>query len=312
MSTDRAVVVGLPDELAGDGSVVLERALAICRQRHVPLRLVRATRPQHEILDPFDAEEDSWRVAAEHLATKAGQTIQSLAGHDVQLTVSVPDESPAAALVAESDHAAMVLVQRGRRSAASRLTSGSVSSLVAARAASPVLVGRDDQRSAPTGSVVVGVSGSVSSHESVERAYAEASWRGAPLVVVHAWDPTGLAITYGYVPIMPGELESYQEDANLVVSEAIAGCADRYPDVEVIRRIVRGPADGALLAETESAQLLVTARHRRAHLSSIGLGIVPRELIRRSACPVLICSTTTWASHATSAPWITSEIGPIR
>lgn len=286
-----AVVVGLTGNASEQLTPTLQLALRLAVERGAPLRLVRATRPQHEILEPGDTEEYGWRRAAEKIAEVVHAAVERAANGEVSVTSSTPDLSPAAALVEESQHAALVVVERSDRSAVRRLVSGSVSSLVAARAVCPVLMTRDDQSLRTEGAVVVGVPGSATSRESIDHAFAEASWRRAPLVALHAWDPTGLAITYGYVPVMPGETEAYEAEAEQILAEALAGRAERYPDVEVLRRAVRGPAIDALLHECETAQLLVTARHRRAQLSSLGLGIGPRELARRAPCPVLISPT---------------------
>ncbi|ATO12547.1 universal stress protein UspA [Micromonospora sp. WMMA2032] len=280
------VVVGV------DGSATALDAVRVAAReaafRHRPLRVVHAfiwplTRapltPAPGAPAGAGLRNQAERCVAEAVA-EAGKVAP-----DVPVTGVVVDGAPAAVLVAESRRATlMVLGHRGLGGFAGLLI-GSVTLQVSARAHCPVLVTRGEARA--DGPVVVGVDGSAHSGVAVGFAYEEAARRGAPLVVVHAWlYPT---------PIGPGDIvplvydpEALAEESRRILAEAVAGWSERYPDVEVRQRSVRGAPARVLVEQSASAQLVVVGAHGRGALAGLLLGSVSHAVLHHAHAPLVI------------------------
>ncbi|MEU1844794.1 universal stress protein [Micromonospora sediminicola] len=280
------VVVGV------DGSATALDAVRVAAReaafRHRPLRVVHAfiwplTRapltPAPSAPAGAGLRNQAERCVAEAVA-EAGKVAP-----DVPVTGVVVDGAPAAVLVAESRRATlMVLGHRGLGGFAGLLI-GSVTLQVSARAHCPVLVTRGEARA--DGPVVVGVDGSAHSGVAVGFAYEEAARRGAPLVVVHAWlYPT---------PIGPGDVvplvydpEALAEESRRILAEAVAGWSERYPDVEVRQRSVRGAPARVLVEQSASAQLVVVGAHGRGALAGLLLGSVSHAVLHHAHAPLVI------------------------
>ncbi|MEU1964592.1 universal stress protein [Micromonospora sediminicola] len=280
------VVVGV------DGSATALDAVRVAAReaafRHRPLRVVHAfiwplTRapltPAPGAPAGAGLRNQAERCVAEAVA-EAGKVAP-----DVPVTGVVVDGAPAAVLVAESRRATlMVLGHRGLGGFAGLLI-GSVTLQVSARAHCPVLVTRGEARA--DGPVVVGVDGSAHSGVAVGFAYEEAARRGAPLVVVHAWlYPT---------PIGPGDVvplvydpEALAEESRRILAEAVAGWSERYPDVEVRQRSVRGAPARVLVEQSASAQLVVVGAHGRGALAGLLLGSVSHAVLHHAHAPLVI------------------------
>ena len=142
--------------------------------------------------------------------------------------------------------------------------------------------------------IVVGVDGSDASREALRWAAEEAKLRSAPLVAVHAWsfvppqpigDPGMLAVPAGD---LPGQLEAERRAAEGVLEEALADALAAAAGIEVERKLLEGDAAEALVAESESAQLVVVGSHGRSGLRAALLGSVSRHVTSHAACPVVV------------------------
>ena len=197
----------------------------------------------------------------------------------------VVDGAPAAVLVAESREAALIVLGHRGLGGFAGLLIGSVTLQVSARAHCPVLVTRGEARA--DGPIVVGVDGSELSTAAVGYAYEEAARRGASLIVVHAWlYPT---------PIGPGDIlplvydpEALAEESRRVLAESIAGWAERYPDVPVRQRSLRGAPARVLVEESKDAQLVVVGAHGRGALGGLLLGSVSHAVLHHAHSPLVI------------------------
>jgi nucleotide-binding universal stress UspA family protein len=142
--------------------------------------------------------------------------------------------------------------------------------------------------------IVVGVDGSDASSEALRWAAAEARLRSAPLIVVYAWsfvpvqpigDPGMLAVPAGD---LPGQLEAERDAAqgtlDAAVVEALAGASG----IDVEGKLVESDAGDALVAESESAELVVVGSHGRSGLRAALLGSVRSHVISHAACPVVV------------------------
>ena len=145
-----------------------------------------------------------------------------------------------------------------------------------------------------SGAIVVGVDGSDASRAALLWAADEARLRTAPLVAVHAWsfipaqpigDPGMLAIPAGD---LTGQLSAESEAARSVLADAVADAFEGAPEIEVEQRLVEGDAGDALVAESETAELVVVGSHGRSGLKAALLGSVSRHVVSHAACPVVV------------------------
>ncbi len=209
---------------------------------------------------------------------------------DLRITGVVVDGAPTPVLVEEAQEAVLtVLGHRGLGGFAGLLL-GSVTVQVAARATSPVLVVRGEPRA--DGPVVVGVDGSQLSTEAVAFAFEEAARRDAPLVALHAWlFPT---------PVGPGDilplvydLDAVEGEEERTLAESLAGFAERYPQVQVRHRVVRGAPARVLVEASKSAQLVVVGAHGRGALGGLLLGSVSHAVLHHGHSPLAIVRPAT-------------------
>jgi nucleotide-binding universal stress UspA family protein len=142
--------------------------------------------------------------------------------------------------------------------------------------------------------IVVGIDGSDASREALRWAAEEAKLRSARLVGVHAWtfvppqpigDPGMLAVPAGD---LPGQLDAERHVAEGILREAEAELLAAAPGIELEQKLVEGDAAEALLAESESAELLVVGSHGRSGLRAALLGSVSRHVTSLAACPVVV------------------------
>ena len=74
------------------------------------------------------------------------------------------------------------------------------------------------------------------------------------------------------------------------------------PGVEIEQKIVEGDAGDALVAESESAELVVVGSHGRTGLKAALLGSVSRHVVSHAACPVVVVKPPAVADHVASRP----------
>jgi nucleotide-binding universal stress UspA family protein len=179
-----------------------------------------------------------------------------------------------------ADDTLIVVGHRGRGGFASLLL-GSVSQQVASHASGPIVVvrGRID---AAHGPVVVGIDGSEGSALTLGRAFAEAAYRSAILVVIHAW--------LGNPNAEEDDGEEQAIGRQMLTDEIAPWCAN-FPDVEVESAVVQGHPVELLLGQSRSAQLVVVGSRGREGFTGLLLGAVSHQLLHHADCPVLIVPT---------------------
>jgi nucleotide-binding universal stress UspA family protein len=156
---------------------------------------------------------------------------------------------------------------------------------VSAHADCPIVVALgDEERHA--GPVVVGVDGSPLSDLAIGFAVEEAALRGAELVAVHAWNQPVSTGPGDMMPLVYDE-EALRSDEERVFAESVAGWSERYPEVPVTR-IVRGRPARVLVAESETAQLVVVGALGRGGFTGLILGSVSQAVLHHSHCPLAI------------------------
>jgi nucleotide-binding universal stress UspA family protein len=204
-----------------------------------------------------------------------------------ETTVRVASGPVTATLIEASKQANLMVLGRRGLSGLDRVFAGSTSTSVGARAECPVVVVPHAWSvESPFARVVVGVDGSARSLPALAMAVAEASSRSAELVVVHAWEPP---IPY-YVEAAEVQdlVDSRRQEAELAVSELLAGWSERHPDIR-IRRVfeTRHPVE-ALVAHSADGDLLVIGTRGGGGIPGLALGSVARAVVAGSCSPVLL------------------------
>jgi nucleotide-binding universal stress UspA family protein len=285
----QTVVVGV------DGSGPALRAVrwgaAEAGLRRVPLRLVIAFGwpADHGIGRPRHGE--GYRDVL--LERARGQLAEAAAAAvreepDIEVEQQLVVGSPISALCAEAQRAQIVAIGDSGTSRVVGLLVGSVAVGLAVHASCPVVVVRGaEQEPSATASlpILVGVDGTSSSEAAIAYAFETAAARGAPLVAVHTWsdvvfDPS---TSTGMVDCVVVEAAARQ-----LLSERLAGWAEKFPDVPVEQVVTRdGPAH-SLLAQAARAQLVVVGSRGRGEFSGLLLGSVSHALLHRAPCPVAV------------------------
>ena len=131
--------------------------------------------------------------------------------------------------------------------------------------------------------IVAGVDGFESSKAALRWAIHQAKLTGAVVEAVTAWQvPPGS----GLVPV--ADMPDYQDDARIVLTEAIAEMCTTDTEVEVLPRVVQGRAGPVLVAAAEGADLLVVGCQGHGGLAEALLGSVGQYCVRHAPCPVVI------------------------
>jgi nucleotide-binding universal stress UspA family protein len=181
----------------------------------------------------------------------------------------------------------LVVGSRGRGSIAS-VVLGSVSVGLSAHAPCPVVVVRPvmaRREGTPySDRIVVGVDGTESSTEALGFAFDLASTQGRGLTVLHACPAGGVQ----------GGLASHDtravlvEEHRLEVAEALAGYAEKFPDVDVIERHEDAEPGYALVLASEDAETVVVGSRGRNDAAAVLFGSVSRHVVEHARCPVAV------------------------
>lgn len=283
------VVVGIDG--TPESRAATEYAAWEAERRRVGLRIVYAHQPSPMwgpamlISDDYTWERDTDRDMLRKAKKQVADTRP-----DLPVEAALLLGGPAAALVAESTHASLVVIGTRATTGVRGHLSGSVAAQVAAHASTPVIAVRttvawqSDPASFAGRPVVVGVDGSEESMRAVEFAVGEAVARRAPLRAVFVWDVTG-----GHNP------PAFDDDApdrgvaaaEALLTEATGDWSDRYPDLEITRLALRAvdPASGLSRASRDAGLLVVGSRGHGGFLG-LRLGSTVDALIRQSPAPV--------------------------
>jgi len=74
----------------------------------------------------------------------------------------------------------------------------------------------------------------------------------------------------------------------VLLAERLAGWSEKYPDVEVRRRVVRDRPAAELVDLSRTARLVVVGSRGRGGVRGLLLGSVGHALIHHAHCPVLV------------------------
>jgi nucleotide-binding universal stress UspA family protein len=230
---------------------------------------------------------DAIRRAGANLVQTARRSAHEV---DPSLTVEteVSEANPAHLLIELSETAHLVAI--GAAGAGGTLSHlGSTLLAVTSHGHGAIVVVRDtgtEQQTRRIGPVVVGADGGPVSEAAVGAAFAEASERKTQLVAVHAWSDlyydrfAGLAYT---VPDRDAETAG-----QAILAEQLAGWQEKFPDVQVIRKVYLSGPRQALIEWSRSAQLLVLGSRGRGGFRGLLLGSTSNALVQTAYCPVMV------------------------
>jgi nucleotide-binding universal stress UspA family protein len=144
------------------------------------------------------------------------------------------------------------------------LVVGSTTLHVATHASCPVIaVPSPSDPPIPRHGVVVGVDGSKPSEAAVAYAFEMASGLGEKLTALHALhDPTRTGVAM-MMPITFNPAEVAEEE-RLALAKSLAGWQEKFPDVEIERRVVLGHPVPVLVSHAAHARILVVGSRGRA------------------------------------------------
>lgn len=280
------VVVGVDGSACGLAAVDLAAREAALRGR--ALRVVHGFiwPLMHVPLGPsaMGPPEGGLRHHAERIVAEAVERARA-AAPGTEVTGEVITGGAAGVLVGCSRTAGLVVVGDRGLGGFTGLLVGSVAVQLAAHASCPVLVARGSaDRAAP---VLLGVDGSPANDAAVGFAYDEAALRGVSLIALHAWTRPVSTGPGDLLPLVYDTDELAAEEERLL-AEALAGWHDKYPDVEVERRLVHGAARKALIEATGRAQLVVVGSRGRGGFTGLLLGSVSQAVLHHARCPVAV------------------------
>ncbi|MGW5452819.1 universal stress protein [Nocardia sp. NPDC003979] len=215
------------------------------------------------------------KEVTDEAAAEASASASAIA--EIPVSATAVEGSAVAVLRSRSASARLVVVGSRGLGALRRTLLGSVSTSIARHADCPVAVIPEALVHAD-GPVVVGVDGSECSVDAIGIAFDEAARRGARLVAVNAWSEF-----YRYEA-----RSTMQTEAEALLSESLAGYAEKYPEVQVDRVVVEDRPARAVLHTSEGAQLIVVGSHGRGGFAGMTLGSVAQAVLHGAESPVIV------------------------
>ncbi|MER5958556.1 universal stress protein [Streptomyces sp. NPDC056121] len=280
----REILVGI--DPARDCHMQLAWAADDAHRRRRPLRLLVAVPAPHHVqhVDASTRMKAQLREGERALAAAASWVRER--HDDVEVATDVLDGHPAHVLIRQSGRARMIVLGSRHLSRTEEfLSAGSLVVPVSAQARCPVaVVGDAEHVTQETPYLVVGVDGSESSGAALALAFEEASLRGATLRALWVWQP----------PV----LFSLKDEPTLVqtqrslLSETVAGWAEKYPDVALTHEVPVGHPVEELARAAEHALAVVVGRRGNGGYMGMRLGSVVHGLLHRAHCPVITVPVT--------------------
>ena len=149
----------------------------------------------------------------------------------------------------------------------------------------------DTEPQLPAGAVVVGNDQTDIASRALHWAADLADAEGRPLVVVHATGSLGTAGTAWLSTADPATeptLIGVEQRGHGLLAKAVAGVAERYPDLNVVTLVAMEDAVPELVRLSRTAPLVVVGSRGHGISRSMPTGQVGTWLARRTACPVVV------------------------
>ncbi|MFC1411605.1 universal stress protein [Streptacidiphilus sp. N1-12] len=301
-SPEHGVVVGF------DGSSCAEEALdwaaAEAVLRGVPLRIAHSWTLSPYGVPVLEQGDIAQGITEAAEALLQGAQTRVLKEHpELRVDLDLLTEGAAPGLIDLGGRADLLVVGSRGLSRFSSILIGSVSQSLVAHAPCPVVVlrgttGRTGDRgpesaveqseaAATTGPapVVLGAAPGEASAP-VGFAFAEAARRGAPLLVVRAWQyPPNVG---GYIAPPPGDMGLRDGEEGEELALVLADAAKEFPGVRVVQEVGMHEPAWALVDASTRACLLVVGAERRRHRFAPPIGRVAQQVLHHAHCPVAV------------------------
>ncbi|WP_162891140.1 universal stress protein [Aeromicrobium sp. A1-2] len=140
--------------------------------------------------------------------------------------------------------------------------------------------------------IVVGVDGTGRSVSALVWASHEASLRESPLRIVHT-----LPRYEGDIPFFPpGRFEIAEARGHQIMDEAVSLAGEVNPDVQISTDLPMTTPAGAMIAESEQAQMIVLGA-KGEDIGNVLLGSTVLQVVGHSPCPVVVVCHVTTGHH---------------
>ncbi|NKQ51785.1 universal stress protein [Amycolatopsis sp. K13G38] len=232
---------------------------------------------------------DAARLRGKRVLQAAQESVREVApGLTPRLLLS--EQGAPAALLEHAGSASLIVTGARGLGPQGRFMTGSVPFAVATHASCPVAVirGHTGEAAPPAeGPVVLGVDAGPSSEEAIAIAFEEAAWRGAPLLAVRCWNDTFLVAVYEEMrwTLDRSALEAAERE---MLAQSLAGWEQKYPNVAVEQRVVRGRPAEELVAAGDGARMLVVGSRGLGGVAGMFLGSTSQRVVSAAHCPVLV------------------------
>src|ERR1700730_7871364 len=297
-ATRANIVVGVDGAPASDA--VVRCAAHEAMRRVAPIKLVTVVAPTlaSSAMAPNHTITQGEELRARQILKEAQRIVEQLAGEKRSVIHTQRQYAGVVRTLDEASNDAQMVVVGSSRRAFGRGMLGPVIAGLLHHANCAVTVVPDPE-SAPheigDAPVLVGIDGSTASEGAAAVAFDEASRRGVPLLALLAWGEVGFS------PILGMDLRPYRDQAAELLSERLAGWRERYPDVQVQRRLVCDVPDRWLIDESRTAQLVVLGSDGRGGYAGMHLGSVTSTVVRSAHVPVIVVRD---GGHETDHKWI--------
>ncbi|WP_160140995.1 MULTISPECIES: universal stress protein [Cryobacterium] len=251
-------------------------------------------RPRRFAVELVHVVDENWAsLAAGYEHTAREQAERNLAREiadaaplapELKLHATVLTGSQAGALADRAEGAALLVIGSHALGRFRDYVFSTRSAQIAARAPGSVVIVPERSNRDGTG-VVVGVDGSEASLAAVQFAAEQADRLGQRLTAVYCWSVPAPWTEEGAMidwPMQPDDAD------RLVLSEAVAGLAERYPDLQLDLRLDLGLPVDALVTAATGASLLVVGNHSRNGFARFWLGSVSHVIVLTMPCPVAV------------------------
>lgn len=208
------------------------------------------------------------------LAVVSAATVRVRTRHpDLRVELLVQAEDPAIELRNLADQAHLIVVGSRGRGPVRHLPTMQVGTRVSRKAACPVVVVPQHDVKSPWKGVLVGADLTERSDSVLRYAYRQASLRGLPLTVTH---------------FTKDRRDTGLEEAKRLLSEAVSGLAEEFPDIHVQLQLQPGSPSGQLLRDADRMHLLVIGQHHALRPYEAPIGHVRTGIVDRATCPVAV------------------------
>lgn len=231
---------------------------------------------------PSEWTENAVRDNAQRIVMEAANILRD-AAVDVAISGAAVPGKATDKLIELSDGVGMVVVGHRGQGGFAALRLGSVAATVAAHARCPVAVIRPSisEKTAVTGTVLVGVDGSPPSDAALGFAFEEVDLRRSGTVTaLRCWEPPG--------PPPPGEPAPWEVYEARRLRDWLQPWHDKYPNVTAEQYVTSERPAAALIEAARNAILLVVGCRGHGGFAGLLLGSVSQQVIHHAPCPVVV------------------------